>query len=75
MSVVCQLPRDFAVTRKARGGRDLSRVRELGRSGVAVYAVQVLVNTVRERFRLHGDRFALRVRQARGGSMARKAVV
>jgi len=75
MSVVRQLPRDFAMTRKARGGRDLGRVRLLGRSGMTVHAVEVLVNTVRERIRPHSDRFALRVRQARGGSMTDKAVV
>ena len=75
MSVVSQLPRNFTVTGKTGGRSNLGRVREFGRPGVAVQAVQVLVNTVRERIRLHSDRFALRVRQTRGGSMTGKTVV
>ena len=73
--MISQLRRDFAMTCKTRGGRDLGRVRLSGRSGVAVHAVQVLVNTMREQIGLYRDRFALRIRQARGGSVACKAVV
>ena len=75
MSAGGQFPRDFSMTCKTGSGGALGRVGELCCPSVTVHAAQVFVNAVRKRLCLYGDGLALRVRQARGRSVAGKAIV
>jgi len=57
-----QLAGDFPVAGKARGRCAFCGMRDLSCPSMAIHTAKILVDAMRERLRLDGDRLALRVR-------------